>query len=258
MNRLNGKVALITGGARGQGEAEARLFAREGACVFICDILEDEGNKLMVDIRAGGGNASFKLFNVAKEDQWARIVSEIESEAGRLDILINNAGINVRDTLTDTSLKQWNKLLDVNLTGAFLGIQACAPLMKRHGGGSIVNLGSTAGIMGHPIAAYSSSKWAVRGLTKSAAIEFAGANIRVNAMHPGVVETPMLDASSPVFQELKNMTPQGRAAQPEEMAAVALFLASDDASFITGIDLAVDGGFSELGTYSEVWKRITG
>ncbi len=258
MNRLNGKVALITGGARGQGEAEARLFAREGAWVFVCDILEQQGNTLVADISASGGKASFKFLNVAEADQWTRVLSEIESEAGRLDILINNAGINVRDTLTNTSLEQWNKLLDVNLTGAFLGIQACAPLMKRHGGGSIVNLGSTAGIMGHPIAAYSSSKWAVRGLTKSAAIEFAVANIRVNAMHPGVVETPMLDASSPVFTELKNMTPLGRAAQPEEMAAVALFLASDDASFITGIDLAVDGGFSELGTYGEIWKRITG
>lgn len=256
MHRLNGKVALITGGARGQGEAEARLFAREGAHVFLCDILENEGNTLAENIRTHGAKASFKFLNVAEEDHWTQIVSEIDAEVGRLDILINNAGINVRNTLTDTSLDQWNKLLNVNLSGAFLGIQACAPLMKRSGGGSIVNIGSTAGIMGHPIAAYSSSKWGVRGLTKAAAIEFADANIRVNAMHPGVVETPMLDASSPVFKQLKNMTPLGRAAQPEEMAAVALFLASDDASFITGIDLAVDGGFSELGTYGEVWKHI--
>lgn len=257
MNRLNGKVALITGGGRGQGAAEARLFAREGAQVFICDVLEHEGNAQAADICANGGKASFKFLNVAEAEQWSQVVSEIEAEVGQLDILINNAGINVRDTLSNTSLAQWNKLMDVNLTGAFLGIQACAPLMKRGGGGSIVNLGSTAGIMGHPVAAYSASKWGVRGLTKAAAMEFAGANIRVNAMHPGVVETPMLDASSPVFQELKSMTPLGRAAKPEEMAAVALFLASDEASFITGIDLAVDGGFSELGTYSEIWKRIT-
>ncbi|MDE8559362.1 SDR family NAD(P)-dependent oxidoreductase [Pantoea vagans] len=257
MNRLSGKVALITGGARGQGAAEARLFAREGAHVYLCDVLEHEGRALAEEICASGGKAGFKSLNVADQEQWARVVSDIEAEAGQLDILVNNAGINVRDTLTHTSLEQWNRLLDVNLTGAFLGIQACAPLMQRGGGGSIVNLGSTAGITGHPVAAYSSSKWGVRGLTKAAAIEFAGANIRVNTMHPGVVETPMLDASSPVFQELKNMTPLRRAAQPEEMAAVALFLASDDASFITGIDLAVDGGFSELGTYGEVWKRIT-
>lgn len=256
MNRLEGKVALITGGARGQGEAESRLFAREGAHVFLCDVLEEEGRSLAAEICEKGGKASFKTLNVADAAQWNKTVQEIEAEVSRLDILINNAGINVRNTITNTSQEEWDKILDVNLTGPFLGIRACAPLIKRSGGGSIVNIGSTAGIMGHPIAGYSSSKWGLRGLTKSAAMEFASANIRVNAMHPGVVATPMMDPSSSVFQELKNMTPLGRAAQPEELAAVALFLASDEASFITGIDLPVDGGFSELAAYGEVWRRI--
>ncbi|MFF0626765.1 SDR family NAD(P)-dependent oxidoreductase [Streptomyces sp. NPDC004296] len=256
VGRLEGKVALITGGARGQGEAEARRFAREGALVYLCDVLSEQGETLAADIRAEGGSAQFKSLDVTDEDQWHRVIDEIDEEAGRLDILINNAGTNARRSLTDTTRETWDKILDVNLTGQFLGMQACAPLMQRTGGGSIVNLGSTAGIMGHPVAAYSSSKWGIRGITKAAAINFAPMGIRVNAMHPGVVETPMMDSTSRLFKNLVNMTPLGRAANSDEMAAAALFLASDDASFVTGIDLPVDGGFSELGTYGEIWNRI--
>lgn len=255
MSRLEGKVALITGGARGQGEAEARLFVREGARVFLCDVLEDAGRAVAAEIGADG-RATFARLNVADADDWQRLVGEIETHAGRLDILVNNAGTNVRHALTETTREEWDRMLDVNLTGQFLGIQACAPLMKRAGGGSIVNLGSTAGIMGHPVAGYSTSKWGVRGLTKAAATELAPFNIRVNALHPGVVTSPMMDPASTLFRELVSLTPLGRAARPEEMAEVVLFLASDAASFLTGIDLAADGGFSELGTYGAVWKRI--
>ncbi|MFC9219988.1 SDR family NAD(P)-dependent oxidoreductase [Streptomyces hygroscopicus] len=148
--------------------------------------------------------------------------------------------------ITATSREAWDTILDVNLTGQFLGMQACAPLMERTGGGSIINIGSTAGIMGHPVAAYSSSKWGVRGMTKSAAIDLAAKGIRVNAMHPGVVDTPMMDSGSTLFKSLVSMTALGRAADADEMASAALFLASDDSSFVTGIDLPVDGGFSEL------------
>lgn len=255
MGRLDHKVALITGAARGQGAAEARLFVREGARVFLCDVLEEEGQALAAEIGADG-LASFARLDVSDAEAWQRVVREIEAKAGRLDILVNNAGTNVRHALTDTTREEWDRMLDVNLTGQFLGIQACAPLMKQTGGGSIVNLGSTAGIMGHPVAGYSTSKWGVRGLTKSAATELAPANIRVNALHPGVVATPMMDSASTLFRELVELTPLGRAAQPEEMAEVVLFLASDASSFITGIDLAADGGFSELGTYAAVWKRL--
>lgn len=255
MGRLEQKVALITGGARGQGEAEARLFVREGARVFLCDVLEEEGRALAAEI-GGQERASFMRLDVADAEAWRRAVDEIEEQAGRLDILVNNAGTNVRHALTDTTREEWDRMLNVNLTGQFLGIQACAPLMRRTGGGSIVNLGSTAGIMGHPVAGYSTSKWGVRGLTKAAAIDLAPDNIRVNALHPGVVATPMMDPGSKLFRELVDLTPLGRAARPEEMAEVVLFLASDAASFLTGIDLAADGGFSELGTYGAVWKHL--
>ncbi|ANF57261.1 cyclopentanol dehydrogenase [Halotalea alkalilenta] len=248
MGRLEHKVALITGGARGQGAAEARLFVQEGARVFL-------GQALAAEIGATG-QASFLYLDVTDAQAWQRVVDEIEAQAGRLDILINNAGTNVRHALTDTTREEWDRMLNVNLTGQLLGIQACAPLMKRTGGGSIVNLGSTAGIMGHPVAGYSTSKWGVRGLTKAAAIEFAPANIRVNALHPGVVATPMMDPDSALFRQLVDLTPLGRAARPQEMAEVALFLASDAASFLTGIDLAADGGFSELGAYGAVWKNL--
>lgn len=255
MARLSNKVALITGAARGQGEAAARLFVSEGAQVFLCDVLEEQGLVLAAEI-SEGGRASFVRLDVADAGSWQSIVGDIEEQAGRLDILVNNAGTNVRHALTETTRDEWDRMLNVNLTGQFLGIQACAPLMKRTGGGSIVNLGSTAGIMGHPVAGYSTSKWGVRGLTKAAATELAAFNIRVNALHPGVVSTPMMDPESKLFRELVELTPLGRAGRPEEMAEVVLFLASDAASFITGIDLAADGGFSELGTYGAVWKHI--
>ncbi|WP_413806298.1 SDR family NAD(P)-dependent oxidoreductase [Streptomyces sp. OE57] len=256
IRRLEGRVALITGGARGQGEAEARRFAREGAHVYVCDVLSEQGEALAAEICAAGGRAQFKSLDVTDADQWNRVVREIGEETGRLDILINNAGTNVRYPLTGTTHETWDKIFNVNLTGQFLGMQACAPLMERTGGGSMVNIGSTAGIMGHPVVAYSSSKWGVRGVTKAAAIDLAPMGIRVNAMHPGVVETPMMDSTSNLFKDLVSMTPLGRAANSEEMAAAALFLASDDASFVTGIDLPVDGGFSELAAYGEIWKRL--
>ncbi len=254
--RLAGKVALITGGARGQGEAEARRFAREGAIVYLCDLLAEQGEKVAEEIRMAGGKAHFKVLDVTDPAQWNRVISEVEAETGRLDILVNNAGTNVRHSLTATSREAWDTILDVNLTGQFLGMRACAPLMERTGGGSIINIGSTAGIMGHPVAAYSSSKWGVRGMTKSAAIDLAAKGIRVNAMHPGVVDTPMMDSGSTLFKSLVSMTALGRAADADEMASAALFLASDDSSFVTGIDLPVDGGFSELAAYGEIWNRI--
>ncbi|GAA3827250.1 SDR family NAD(P)-dependent oxidoreductase [Amycolatopsis tucumanensis] len=254
--RLQGKVAVVTGGARGQGEAEARLFAREGARVYLCDILDERGEAIAAEIREAGGWARFVHLNITRAEEWRRLVGQLEEEAGRLDILINNAGVNVRHDLTGTSEDDWDRILNVNLTGQYLGMKECAALMKRSGAGSIVNLGSTAGIMGHPVAAYSSSKWGVRGLTKAAATEFAPAGIRVNALHPGVVATPMMDAGSALFAELVRLTPLGRAADPDELAAAALFLASDDAAFVTGIDLPVDGGFSDLAAYNHVWHTI--
>lgn len=255
--RLEAKVALITGGARGQGAAEARLFAREGACVFVADVLADEGEAVVRDIVTADqkARAFFLPLDVTDSDQWRTAVETIEAAAGRLDILINNAGINRRHPLSATTREDWDKLLDVNLTGPMLGMHACIGLMRKTGG-SIVNVGSLAGLMGHPTTGYSAAKFGLRGLTKSAALELAPHGIRVNAMHPGLVETPIIDPQGAGFRAMLEMTPMGRAGTAEELAEVALFLASDASSFITGIDVAVDGGLSELAAYSAVWRSV--
>ncbi len=254
--RLDGKVALITGGARGQGAAEARLFVREGAHVFIADVLSDEGNALVQEIAAevGDDRAAFLPLDVTDRGQWEAAIEAIDAAVGRLDILVNNAGINRRHQLSATTREDWDRLLDVNLTGPMLGIQVCLELMRKTGG-SIVNAGSLAGLMGHPTTGYSAAKFGLRGLTKSAALEFAPLGIRVNAMHPGLVETPIIDPNGPAFRAMLEMTPMGRAGTAEELAEVALFLASDASSFITGIDIAVDGGVSELAAYSAIWRN---
>jgi NAD(P)-dependent dehydrogenase (short-subunit alcohol dehydrogenase family) len=253
--RLAGKIALITGGARGQGAAEARLFSSEGAHVIIVDILENEGRALAAEIVARGYRATFHRLDVADAGDWERLTTSLDVLKPGLDILINNAGINIRQQLTSMSTEDWERLIAVNLTGPMLGIKACVPLMRRRGGGAIVNVGSLAGLMGHPTTGYSAAKWGLRGLTKSAALELAQWNIRVNAMHPGLVDTPIIDRSSPFYAALREMTPLRRAGTPEELARVALFLASDDSSFMTGVDIPVDGGLREFGTYSEVWRR---
>lgn len=254
MGRLTNKIALITGGARGQGAAEARLFVREGATVVICDVLDDEGFALAEELVANGAAATFKHLDVTDAARWREIANEVDRDYGGLDILINNAGINVRYGLTDTSMEDWNRLLDVNLTGVLHGIQAFAPLMKKRGGGSIVNTGSLAGTMGHPTTGYSAAKWGLRGLTKSAALDLVKDNIRVNAMHPGLVATPIIDPEGAGFKQMRALTPMQRAGEAEELAYAVLFLASDESSFITGVDLPVDGGFSEIGAYNAVWN----
>lgn len=231
------------------GAAEAELFSAEGAQVFLADVLVSEGEQLAAAI-----GASFLPLDVTDDQQWASSARRIEQSAGRLDILVNNAGVNRRHQLSSTSREDWDTLLDVNLTGPMLGIKACLQLLQASGSGSVVNVGSLAGLMGHPTTGYSAAKFGLRGLTKSAALEFAQWNIRVNAMHPGLVRTPIIDDQSPAFQQMERMTPLGRAGDPEELAQVVLFLASDASSFITGIDIAVDGGFSELGAYSAVWN----
>jgi NAD(P)-dependent dehydrogenase (short-subunit alcohol dehydrogenase family) len=255
--RLEGRIALITGSARGQGAAEARLFAREGAHVIVSDVLEADGCAVVGEILASGGLAEFHRLDVTSPGDWQRVAAAVDAAHGGLDVLVNNAGINLRQQLTAMTRTEWDRLLDVNLTGPMLGIQACVPLLRKRGGGAIVNVGSLAGMMGHPTTGYSAAKWGLRGLTKSAALELAPFHIRVNAMHPGLVDAPILDRNSSFYRALCDLTPLRRAGQPEELARVALFLASDDSSFITGIDLPVDGGLSEFGMYSEIWRQAT-
>jgi 3alpha(or 20beta)-hydroxysteroid dehydrogenase len=241
--RLQGKTALITGASRGQGEAEARLFASEGAMVYLADVLDDAGEEVAASIRTSGGSAKYMHLDVTSEQGWASLVGLIEANHDQVDVLVNNAGIIGRGGITTTSLADWKRVFDINVNGAFLGVAAVAPAMKRARCGSIINVGSVAGLSGYPAASYSASKWALRGLSKTASLELAGWGIRVNAIHPGLVDTPM------VTMELHNrlvteLTPIGRSAKPSEIASLALFLASDESGYITGEDIAIDGGLT--------------
>jgi NAD(P)-dependent dehydrogenase (short-subunit alcohol dehydrogenase family) len=255
-DRLEGKAALITGASRGQGAAEARLFAAEGAKVLLCDVLDDEGEAVAEAIRGDGYTAHYRHLDVTGEADWRAAVGHAVQELGGLHILVNNAGIGLRKpSMLDISRDEWQRVLDVNLTGPFLGTQAAAPALRDSGGGAIVNIGSIAGVTGHFATAYTATKWGIRGLTKSAAMEFAPWNIRVNAVHPGIVDTAIVAGSDDFKEAMEWMTPLGRIAQPEEIATAVLFLASDEAGFVTGMDMEVDGGFASAGAYRQVLLR---
>jgi 3alpha(or 20beta)-hydroxysteroid dehydrogenase len=244
-NRLSGKVALITGGARGQGEAEARLFVAEGAKVMMGDLLDDDGARVAGEL---GGNAAYCHHDVTSESDWAAVVEATRSAFGRIDVLVNNAGIFHLIKMLDTTLEEYRNVVDVNQVGTFLGMRAVAPVMIEQGdGGSIVNISSIAGLRGAATAfAYGASKWAVRGMTKSAALELARHRIRVNSIHPGLVSTPMLDEFDKVGgrEAIRRSVPIGEESGPEEVAKLALFLASDDSRHSTGAEFVVDGGMT--------------
>lgn len=242
MGRLEGKVALITGGSRGQGETEARLFAREGAAVAICDVLDAPGTEVARQITAEGGQARYFHLDVTQEEDWARVVAAILAWTGRLTTLVNNAGILNRTGIMGTRVEAWNRVLGVNLTGAMLGLRATAPAMRDSGGGAVVNIASVAAHVGHNDPAYSATKSGLLGLTRSAAMEFVDWGIRVNAVSPGIIVTG-LNAGGAHLEPWRRATPLGRYGTIEEAARVVLFLVSDEASFITGEDIAVDGGF---------------
>jgi 3alpha(or 20beta)-hydroxysteroid dehydrogenase len=236
VSRLEGKVAVITGAARGQGEAEARLFAREGAQVVIADVLDAEGEAVAKDV---GDDAVFVHLDVRDEQNWADVLATTIERFGHLDVLVNNAAVHHIVKLEDETVEGFERMFRVNLIGTFLGIKTCAPELRRTGRASIVNISSTAGIVGFTgHGAYGASKWGVRGLTKVAAIEL-GPEIRVNSVHPGAIETDMLPPGDPTrFRRL----PLRRTGQPEEVAELVLFLASDASSYITGAEFVVDAG----------------
>jgi NAD(P)-dependent dehydrogenase (short-subunit alcohol dehydrogenase family) len=246
--RLAGKVAIITGAAWGMGAATARRFAREGATVVIADILENEGRKTAQDIVAANGKAEFIKLDVTDEANWKAVVDATVAKYGKLDILVHNAGIS-GSAFTDTmDTAAWDKLMTVNGRGTFLGIKFAVPVMKKAGGGSIVNLSSMSGLVGQNRihVGYNASKGAVLTLTKAAAVQCGPDNIRVNSVHPGLMP-PMRTSGStadPVFrQKLLESVPLGRTGEADEVANAILFLASDEASYITGAELYVDGGF---------------
>lgn len=242
MGKLTGKVAIITGGSQGMGASHAKLFVREGAKVVITDINEDAGSKLATEL---GDHAYFVKQDVADEADWNRVIEETIAHFGQLDILVNNAGITYAKSLFDLTTADYMKIFKINQFSVFLGMKYAATEMKKNGHGSIINVSSINGLVGGAIG-YTDTKFAVRGMTKAAALELAHANIRVNSVHPGVISTPMIhqgDTDEAVAQFAK-MIPIQRIAEPEEVSQMVLFLASDDSSYSTGAEFVVDGGLT--------------
>lgn len=258
MNRLQGKVAIITGGARGMGAATTRLFIAEGAKVAIADVLDEAGAQLAAEL---GEAVRFYHHDVTSEEGWAALVRAVETELGPVDILVNNAGILLFRSLLDTTLAEYEQVLKVNLTGEFLGIKAVAPGMIARGKGAIVNISSVDGMKGaNGLAAYSSSKWGVRGLTRVAALELGHRGIRVNSVHPGGVDTVMTNHDGSTRDKVSERfgnVPLQRVGAPEEVARATLFLASEEASYLAGAEIAVDGGML-AGQYYEQFPGAPG
>ena len=250
MGRVTGRVALVTGGARGQGAAHARLLASEGAAVLIGDVLDEEGAAVAEEIRAGGDVGDYVHLDVSDGEQWAQAVARAEQMHGRLDVLVNNAGIVTYSAVTDCSDEEWSRVIAVNQTGVFLGMRAAIPALRRAGGGSIINVSSVFGgvraVDGY--IAYGASKAAVYFMTQSAAITYGPEGIRVNAIAPGALDTVMLRdelAYQGVEMEAMEATiPLRRAAAADETSPTVLFLASDESAYVTGVLVPVDGGIT--------------
>jgi NAD(P)-dependent dehydrogenase (short-subunit alcohol dehydrogenase family) len=254
--RLANKVALITGGYGGMGRASARMFAREGATVFIAGRNAERGDTLAKEIDAAGGKAHFVELDVVDQDQWNAAVAQVKQQAGALHILMNIVGSNALVRLPEVDIEEWNRIFEINVTGTLRGIQTCAPLIKDSGGGSIVNIGSVAGITGNFATGYSSSKWALEGLSRSAAYVYADWGIRCNVIQPGFIETDLTAAmtSNLLVRKMQSRVMNNtillrRSGKAEEIAFTALFLASDESSYITGTDIVVDGGWFSSAPY---------
>jgi NAD(P)-dependent dehydrogenase (short-subunit alcohol dehydrogenase family) len=247
MGRMDGRVAIVTGGAGGIGAATSKLLASEGAAVIVADLLESTGKAVVEDIVAAGGRAVFQQLDVTDESSWTGVVESTEAEFGRLDVLVNNAGITDMRGLAETTAESWSRMIAIDQYGVMLGMKHSAPAIKASGGGSIVNLSSIAGLIATPGSsiAYSGAKGAVRLMTKFAAVELAKDGIRVNSVHPGRVDTEMVADQTPEKMEYMLVrTPLGRNAAPVEIAYGILFLASAESSYITGTELVIDGGFT--------------
>ena len=247
MARLEGKVALISGGARGQGAVEARMFAEEGASVVIGDILDEQGRQTEAELQELGYNVTYVHLDVTSESDWDAAVRAAIGAYGKLDILLNNAGILIRKNIEETTEEDWDRIFSINAKGVFLGTKAAIPAMRENGGGSIINISSTAGLVGSPngSASYTATKGAVRLFTKSTAIQHAREGIRCNSIHPGPIETDMIadTLNDPANLALRmQRLPLGRVGKPSEIAYGAIYLASDESSFVTGSELVIDGG----------------
>jgi 3alpha(or 20beta)-hydroxysteroid dehydrogenase len=246
--RLTGKVALITGAARGMGAAHARAMAREGAKVAIADIAAEAGEQLAADLRADGGAAFYRDHDVTDPAAWQDLVAAVESTHGPIDVLVNNAGIQMRSVGIEADDDEWAKVTAVNQRGVFLGMRAVIPGMAERGGGSVINVASTAALVGMPGSIpYQASKAAVLGMTRGAAVSYGPNNVRVNAICPGLIVTGMTASASPeAVEAMKAQIPLRRDGRPEEVSAAVVFLASDESSYITAAVLPIDGGFVAL------------
>ena len=247
--RLEGKVAIITGGARGQGATEAKMFAGEGARVVIGDIRDELGMQVEAEIRELGGEAVYLHLDVSSEDDWQRAIQTAEQQFGKVDVLVNNAAIVLRKDIEETTSDDWDNIMDINAKGVFLGTKAVIPAMRRAGGGSIINISSISGLVSIGPPAYIATKGAVRLFTKSTAIQYASENIRANSIHPGSVDTDMRregmgDQTPEEIQARIDNIPLGRVGTTEDISYGALFLASDESSFMTGSELVIDGGYT--------------
>ena len=241
--RLQDKVSLITGAARGMGAAEAILFAREGAKVVVADVQEDDGQRVTKEITDAGGQAVFINMDVRYQEHWKRAIDAAIDNFGKLNVLVNNAGIIERETLDETTEETWDRIMAVNAKGVFLGTQAVVPAMRAAGGGSIINISSISGMISQGYPAYNASKGAIRVFTKSAAVEYARDNIRVNSIHPGTIWTSMSTYKQQFTRESRGeIIPMKRVGEPDEVAYGALFLASDESSYMTGSEMVIDGG----------------
>ena len=247
MGRLAGKIAIISGGARGQGAEEARLFAHEGATVIIGDILDQDGRKIESEIAEQGGEAKFAHLDVSSEEDWLRTVDLSMREYGKLDILVNNAGILLMKGLEDTTSQEWDHIQNINSKGVFLGSKAVIPAMRESGGGSIINISSIAGLIGSKFSAYGASKGLVRTLTKSIAVNHGHEGIRCNSVHPGIIETDMVSEMIGTQEGREyqlNRTPLKVIATSRDVALGVLYLASDESRYVTGSELVIDGGIT--------------
>jgi NAD(P)-dependent dehydrogenase (short-subunit alcohol dehydrogenase family) len=246
MDRLAGRVALVTGAASGIGAATARRLASEGAVVLVTDVQDDAGAHVAKQIIAGGGRAAYAHLDVTSQDEWEAAVAGAVREFGGLDILVNNAGIADLAGIEDTSLADWQRTIEIDQTGVFLGMKAAA-VLAASGHGSVINISSVFGASGGfgTSPAYHAAKGAVRTLTKNIALHWAGRGVRVNSVHPGFIDTPILDPArgTPAQRAMIGLTPLGRLGQSSEVAAGVAYLASDDASFVTGLELYIDGGY---------------
>ena len=242
MGKLNGRVVVVTGAARGQGAEEARSLAAEGATVIATDVLDFES----FDAEGAGWDSADiieRRLDVTSESDWAALAGWLQTEHGRVDALVNNAGVAARERLPNVTLETWQRTFDVNVTGPMLGIQALVPLMPP--GSSIVNICSVAAVAGHAAAAYTASKWALRGLTRTASLELGSRGIRVNAVMPGLVDTPLMASASPAFTEAALAEiPLGRVGVPADIAPTIVFLVSDDSAYYNGAEIVIDGGLT--------------